>query len=145
MNELSRYVFLAGSAPYIVLGVAHAFATPSNPDRPKGLSPRDPQLGEAMAKTALVLTRRTDMWKAWVGFNLSHSLGVVLFGVFVVLVGRSELAFEMDGPVFLPLAVLVSTGYLALAARFWFRTPIIGCALSVFLFCLSWILRLLGH
>lgn len=98
-----------------------------------------------MAKTAIVLTRRTDMWKAWVGFNLSHSLGVVLFGVLVVLIGRSEAAFEMEGPVFLPLAVLVSGVYLLLAARFWFRTPIIGCGLSVLFFCLSWILRLLGH
>ena len=145
MNELSRYLFLAGSAPFIVLGAAHAFATPRNPGRPKGLSPADPRLGEAMAKTALVLTRRTDMWRAWVGFNLSHSLGAVLFGVLVLLVGRSEVVFDVEGRVFLPLAVLVSTGYLALAVRFWFRTPILGCALSVLLFWVSWALLMLGY
>ncbi len=98
-----------------------------------------------MTTTALVLTRRTDMWLAWVGFNLSHSLGVVLFGVLVVLVGRSEAVFEVEGRVFLPLAVLVSTGYLALAVRFWFRTPILGCAASVLLFSVSWVLLLLGY
>jgi hypothetical protein len=53
--------------------------------------------------------------------------------------------FEVEGPVFLPLAVLVSSFYLALAARFWFRTPIIGCGLSLLFFCLSWVLKLLGH
>ena len=35
-----------------------------------------------MANSALRLSDgRTDMWRAWIGFNFSHSLGVLLLGL----------------------------------------------------------------
>lgn len=83
MLELSRYLFLAGAMPFVVLGLAHAVATPRTPAQARGLSPRDPALRDAMVHDSLLLTRRTNVWLAWVGFNLSHSLGAVLFGAVV--------------------------------------------------------------
>ena len=65
MHELSRYLFLAGAVPFLVLGVAHAMATPRRVDEVKGLSPADPGLARAMAEVPLRLTRRTNMWLAW--------------------------------------------------------------------------------
>src|SRR5687767_13603805 len=114
VSDLSRLLFLAGAMPFVVLGLAHALATPRTPAQAKGLSPRDPALREAMAQDTVLLTRRTNMWLAWVGFNLSHSLGAVLFGAVVVLIGRSQATFEAQGALFLPLAVLVSGAYLVL-------------------------------
>ena len=145
MHELSRYLFIAGACPFLFLGVAHAVATPRRTDERKGLSPSDPSLAEQMTRATVRLTRRTDLWKAWVGFNLSHSLGAVVFGALVVLVARSEASFAAEGPLFAPLALLVSSVYLVLAVRYWFKTPILGCALSVALFLASCVLRLLGR
>jgi len=145
MSELSRYLLIAGACPYLVLGVAHALATPLRPDQRKGLSPFDPELGDQMAKSTLQLTRRTDMWRAWVGFNLSHSLGVVAFGVFVVLGARTPASFAAQGDVLVPLAVLVSLGYLTLAARYWFRTPILGCLFATAAFAASFLLVQAGR
>jgi hypothetical protein len=142
MDDLSRWLFLAGAVPYLVLGTAHALATPLATTDRKGLSPYDPQLGEAMAHTTVRLTRRTDMWRAWVGFNFSHSLGVVLLGLVVVLVGRNAASFETQAPVFVPLAAIAAAVYLALALRYWFRTPAIGCALSLASFLSAWLVRL---
>jgi hypothetical protein len=144
VDQLSRYLFLAGAVPFVVLGLAHALATPVAIDRPKGLSPADTGLATAMAETRLVLTRRTNMWLAWVGFNFSHSLGALLFGVVVLMIGRSAASFAAEGRVFVPLAVVVSSAYLILALRYWFRTPILGCALSVVLFVSSWLVGSLG-
>ena len=93
-GELSRYFFLAGAFPFIVLGIAHATATPFKASDRKGLSPSDPALGDAMARSHLRLTRNTDMWRAWVGFNLSHSLGVVVFGAFVLLITLGQPQFR---------------------------------------------------
>lgn len=121
MSELSRYLFLAGALPFIILGSAHALATPGSPGESKGLSPRDPALREAMSKDTVLLTRRTTMWLGWVGFNLSHSLGAVLFGSVVLLIGRSPASFQGQASLFLPFAVVVSGLYVALAARYWFR------------------------
>ena len=144
MQELSRYLFLAGGLPFLLLGTAHAFATPRRTDERRGLSPVDAQLAESMARTRVLLTGRTDMWRAWVGFNLSHSLGAVLFGAVVALVARTPGAFAADAAVFAPLAVAVSLAYLVLAAKYWFRTPIVGCALSAALFSAAWALWLLA-
>lgn len=144
MSELSRYLFLAGSLPFLVLGLAHVVATPLVPGRPRGLSPADPRLAEEMTRTALRLTRRTDIWKAWVGFNLSHSLGLLLLGIVVLLVGRTEAVFQREGPTFAPLALVVAAVYLVLGLKYWFRTPIAGCAAGAALFLASWLLLLLA-
>ena len=93
-----------------------------------------------MAHDSVLLTRRTTLWLAWVGFNLSHSLGAILFGAVVVLIGRSSASCEAQATVFLPLAVLVSATYLALGVRYWFRTPIIGISLASVCFLVSWVL-----
>lgn len=140
MHELSRYLFLAGAVPFLVLGFAHAIATPLHLGQTKGLSPADAGLARAMSETPLRLTRRTNMWLAWVGFNLSHSLGAVVFGVVVLLIGRSTASFTAEGGLFGPLAIVVSAGYLILAIRYWFRTPIVACGVSVVLFVSSWLL-----
>ena len=144
MLELSRYLYLAGALPFLVLGIAHAMATPRRPGDAKGLSPSDPQLAEAMTRSGLRLTRRTDMWRAWVGFNLSHSLGVLVFATFVFVTGRSASAFDTEAHIGIPFAFVVAAGYLWLARRYWFRTPLIGCVLAVVLFLASWITRMMG-
>jgi hypothetical protein len=126
-----------------VLGTIHALVTPLRGTDRKGLSPGDPALAEAMARSPLLLTRRTDVWRAWVGFNLSHSLGAVLFGLVVVLVGRSPAAFAAEAALFLPLALVVAAVYLVLGLRYWFRTPILGIAFSLAAFSASFLLRCL--
>jgi hypothetical protein len=44
------------------------------------LNPRDDGLERDMRQMPLRLTAQTTMWKAWIGFNASHSLGLILFG-----------------------------------------------------------------
>jgi hypothetical protein len=144
MLELSRSLYLAGALPFFVLGIAHALATPRAPADVKGLSPSDPQLAEAMTRSGLRLTRRTDMWRAWVGFNLSHSLGVVVFAAFVFVTGRSAPAFAAEAHISIPFALVVAAVYLWLARLYWFRTPFLGCLLSVVLFLAAWITRMMG-
>lgn len=144
VRELSRYLFLLGAVPFVVLGIAHALFTPRSTSDSKGLSPRDPAMREAMVKETLLLTRRTTLWLAWVGFNFSHSLGAVLFGAAVLLIGRSAASFQAQAHVFLPFAVAVCGLYLAIGVRYWFRNPIIGILLATACFLASWALFLLG-
>ncbi|MBM3779375.1 MAG: hypothetical protein FJW23_14255 [Acidimicrobiia bacterium] len=73
--ELSRYLFLLGALPFIVLGVAHAVVTPQTPADKKGLSPRDPAVRDAMARDTILLTGRTTLWLTWVGFSSQVSAG----------------------------------------------------------------------
>ena len=144
MTELSRYLFLAGGLPFVVLGLLHARATPLATTDRKGLSPADPTLAEAMARGRVLLTKHVDVWSGWVGFNLSHSLGAVAFGAFVLVVGRSAGSFAAQAAFCGPLAVAVSGAFLAIGLRYWFRTPIAGCAIAFACFALSWVVRIAG-
>jgi len=144
LAELSRYLFLLGALPFVVLGIAHALATPLTVEESKGLSPRDLAFRQSMAEQTVLLTRRTNLWLTWVGFNLSHSLGAVLFGVVVLLVGRSPATFAANWPAFVPLAIVVSGAYLVIGLRYWFRTPIVGVIVSSVCFVSSGALCLLA-
>jgi hypothetical protein len=97
-----------------------------------------------MTRSGLRLTRRTDMWRAWVGFNLSHGLGVVIFAAFVFVTGRSASVFAVEAHLAIPFAFVVAGGYLWLARRYWFRTPFIGCLLAALLFLAAWVTRMMG-
>jgi len=70
------------------------------------------------------------MWDAWLGFNLSHSLGAILFGVVCTnMTAKSWLAF----------LAMVSVIYLVLAIRFWFNLPAIAIATATACLLIAWV------
>ncbi|MGH9841203.1 MAG: LIC_13387 family protein [Blastocatellia bacterium] len=87
------------------------------------LKPRDPALQITMSQIFPVLTRETTMWKAWVGFNASHSMGLILFGLiygYLALV-HSELLFKSHFLLLVGLAMV--GGLLVLGKVYWFSVP----------------------
>jgi hypothetical protein len=91
---------------------------------------RDAATTAAMKATSPVLTSRTSLWNAWVGFNASHSLGAMLFAAVYLVIASAHMSLLRESPALLWLAVLGGLGYLALARRYWFRTPLIGIAIG---------------
>jgi hypothetical protein len=83
-----------------------------------------------MQQVAPRLTRQSTMWRAWIGFNASHSLGAMLFGL---VYGYLAL---WHGPFLFASAFLLATGamllasYLALARQYWFSIPFRGIGLA---------------
>jgi hypothetical protein len=53
------------------------------------LASADGQLETAMNQVAGHISSETTMWKAWVGFNVSHSMGLMLFGLIYPLTLRN--------------------------------------------------------
>lgn len=138
MHEFARWAFLLGALPFLVLGLAHLKHTPLRVSDRKGLSPRDPALAEAMTKSSPMITSATDIWRAWVGFNISHSAGAIIFALFVLIIGRSAESFAGQAPLVVPLSVIIAAAYLWMARRYWFRIPVIGVATSLTAFIASW-------
>lgn len=126
---MAATVFMIASAAIILaLGLIHlAYIFHGSP-----LNPRDPSLQAAMRRVSPVLTRETTMWKAWVGFNASHSMGAILFGLIYgyLVLCHPEILFRSHYLLGVGLAML---GGLAVLGRlYWFRIPFVGvCAATV--------------
>jgi len=98
---------------------------------------RDPAVSAAMKATSPVLTRRTSLWNAWIGFNASHGLGVVLFAATYLVLAIGHMAVLRESKVLIWLPVAGSAAYLALAKRYWFRTPFVGVAIATSCFLMA--------
>jgi hypothetical protein len=126
-----RYLFIAGAVPFIVLGVLHIIYTILDERRPCRIAPRDPHLLEQMRAGSLFLTRQTTVWRAWLGFNLSHGLGVVLFAG--ILIHGAALHFDAvrsAAPELLFAVPVIASLYFLMSLRYWFRIPAIGTGLG---------------
>jgi hypothetical protein len=72
-------LLILGGAVFGVLSVLHTIYTLLDLRNPRRLAPVDPSVAHAMANSALRLSGgRTDMWRAWIGFNFSHSLALIM-------------------------------------------------------------------
>jgi len=124
-------LLIAGSAAIILtLGVLHLVYTFHG----SRLHPRDAELRERMTRVSLVLTRETTVWKAWIGFNASHSLGAILFGAVYgyLALCRSELLFR--SPYLLVLGLSFLLGFAVLGRLYWFSVPLRGIGLATALY-----------
>ena len=98
------------------------------------LRPRDAALPEQMARSALVLTRETNVWKAWIGFNASHSLGAMLYGVVYADLALAHPAALWASPVLLATGGALLATYAWLGRRYWFSVPFRGIVLALLLY-----------
>jgi hypothetical protein len=135
---VSQAGLVAGGAIFAVLGTLHAYYTYRDESRPRFLVPDDPQVIEAMARSHVRLSRGgTTMWRAWLGFNYSHSIGAILFGVACI---ATALLLRDHSPPRAALFVPVAIGclYALLAVRYWFRIPLAGIAIATACFAAAW-------
>jgi hypothetical protein len=133
MIGIAPTLLVASAGIMLLLGCAHLFYT----FRGTKLLPRDPELRTRMQQVAPVITRQTTMWRAWIGFNASHSLGVILFGAVYgyLAVTHSDLLFHSI--FLLSLGAILLVGYVWLAKRYFFRIPFRGVVLATLLYSLA--------
>lgn len=121
----------------LLLGTVHLLYTFAS----NKFQPRDPALATQMKQVAPKISGQTTLWRAWVGFNASHSLGAMLFGlVYGYLALAAPLALLQDG-FLLALGVLYLASMTLLARRYWFNIPLLGISLALVLFLAAVILQ----
>jgi hypothetical protein len=137
--RLTRLFLDIGGGIFVVLGLLHAVYTLQDIRRPRRLVPDDPAVTAAMARSLVRLARGgTTMWRAWVGFNFSHSLGAVLFGALCIFAGAVIGTVAVPGWMLFLLCVIGLT-YLALGVLYWFRIPIAGIAVATGCLLVAWL------
>jgi hypothetical protein len=131
-------LFIAASAAIIMLlGLIHLLYTFSGPR----LQPREPELTARMQNVAPVISRETTMWRAWVGFNASHSFSFIFFAAIYGYLALRHSEFLFGSRFVLALGLIWLIGYVALATMYWFRAPVIGISLATVFYILGMILK----
>jgi hypothetical protein len=125
-----------GSITIGVLGFIHLLYT----FRTNKFEPRDEKLGLRLREVSPVLTSETTMWKAWVGFNASHSLGAILFAAVFGYLAMFELDFLLSSPFLVALSLVTLGSYIVLARSYWFRVPFYGISFSTALIAAGYVL-----
>jgi len=126
-----RILVIAGASVFLFLGTLHATLTVRDLRHPRAFTPRDPALRLAMQQSSIGLHPSINLWKAWLGFNLTHSLGLVLFGGALLHVGLFEPHVFAASALVQAVAVLVSASYVGLSVTFFFRNPAVGSAIGL--------------
>jgi hypothetical protein len=137
MTTISSSLLAASAAILLLLGLAHLLYTFVGPK----LLPRDRELQARMQEVSPVITRQTTMWKAWIGFNASHSFGLILFGAVYGYLALAHADFLFGSVFLLAIGFVVLLGYAFLAARYFFRIPLQGVVLATVLYAVAVVLR----
>ena len=126
----SRILIGISAAIILYLGSIHLVYTAFT----QTLNPAEVQLETVMRRTPMRVSAETTMWRAWIGFNFSHSFALILFGlVFGYLVlCRWEVLHTSNFLSILGLLVLLA--YVVLARLFWFRAPFIAVSCAMLLY-----------
>jgi hypothetical protein len=130
MNTIAPSLVAASSAIILLLGLTHLLYTFYGPK----LLPRDPELQTRMQEVSPVITRQTTMWNAWVGFNASHSYGLIMFGAVYGYLALAHNEFLFQSVFLLALGLMLLFGYVFLAKRYFFRISLRGVVLATFLY-----------
>ncbi len=133
MSTLPPFLVAGSAAIILLLGLAHLLYTFYGPK----LLPRDRALKARMQEVSPVITRQTTMWKAWIGFNASHSFGAILFGAAYGYLSLAHSAFLFESKFLLSLGLLLLFGYVFLGKRYWFSIPFRGILLATALYVLA--------
>jgi hypothetical protein len=122
----AKILMVLSASIVFTLGVVHLVYTFWGPT----LTPRDPALQISMSQIAPVITKETTIWRCWVGFNATHSMGLILFGlVFSFLaLAHGQLLFQSP---FLLVGLAMLGGIVVLCKVYFFSAPLIGMSISL--------------
>jgi hypothetical protein len=123
---LASSLVAASAAIILLLGLVHLLYT----FRGSKLRPRDAGLEAGMKAVSPVISSGTTMWKAWLGFNASHSYGAILFGLVYGYLALAHGSFLFQSPFLLLVGLALLLGYVVLGKVYWFSTPFRGILLA---------------
>ena len=129
----ARILMVLCASIVLTLGVLHLVSTFWGPS----LTPRDPALQISMSQSSLIMTNETTMWRCWVGFNASHSMGLILFGLifgYLALV-HGQLLFR--SPFLLVVGLAMLGGLIVLCKVYFFSWPLTGINISLACYVVS--------
>ena len=123
----AKVLMVLSASIAFTLGVVHLIYTFWG----SSLTPRDPALQISMSQIAPVLTNETTMWRCWVGFNASHSMGLILFGLVFGYLALAHGKLLFQSPFLLVVGLAMLGGFVVLCKVYFFSGPLRGMSISL--------------
>ena len=136
---MARLFFELGTVPFIALGAMHALLALRDVVAPRAFAPVDEAVRQRMIDEPLRLTGGMTMWDAWLGFNISHGLGLVTFGTVFLTLAIHDYEAVSDVRALMALTLIVPAIYFALAVRFFYSLPATCVAVGIVCFGVSFV------
>jgi hypothetical protein len=123
----ARILMVFSASIILTLGVLHLVYTFWG----TGLTPRDPALEISMSQSSPIITKETTMWRCWVGFNASHSLGLILFGLVFAYLAFAQDKLLFRSPFLLVVGLTMLGSIVVLCKVYFFSAPLTGASISL--------------
>ena len=133
LKSMEKLLLIIGVSIFGALGTIHLLFTFLT----QKFNPYNSEAKKAMLETSPKITKETSMWHAWVGFNASHSLGVMLFAAIYIPLSIHHFTIISSSIWLSTLPCIVGGSYLFLAKRYWFKVPFVGIFIALICFVVS--------
>lgn len=132
-DMIFQVLFVIGAMPLIFLGGMHLYFTVKDNRHPTFIVPRSIKLIRDMQAEPLRVTSETDMWRAWIGFNISHSIAVLLVGIGTLYLVWVYPQWVVSDILMLWASPVLAWVFVILSRCFWFSKPFQGTLVSAVL------------
>ena len=130
----AKYIWEFGSIILIILGTIHlAYTFFTNK-----FSSKNKKVITEMKSSHPNLTKETTIWKAWIGFNASHSIGVIFIGIINLYLAFEYFSILQSDHFFFIFNILTISFFVWLAKLYWFKIPLIGTSITLICYMLSY-------
>jgi hypothetical protein len=129
----AKLLMVLSASILLILGILHLAYTFLG----ASLAPRDPALEISMSRISPVLTPETTMWRCWMGFNATHSMGLILFGLTYGYLALAHDRLLFRSPFLLLVGGLMLACLVVVCKLFFFRAPLIGVNISFAFYVVS--------
>ena len=123
----ARILMVLSASIIFTLGLVHLVYTFGGPQ----LTPRDPALQLSMSQISPVITKETTMWRAWMGFNASHSMGLIFFGLVFGFLALAHDQLLFRSPFLIVVGLAMLGGFVVLCKAYFFSAPLTGVCISL--------------
>jgi hypothetical protein len=123
---IEQYLWIAGSLIFVILGTLHlgyTFFTDK-------FSSRNETVIHEMKNSFPKLTKETTIWKAWMGFNASHSAGAIFIGLVNIILAGQYFSVLNNSLLLHILNIITVLFYAWLGKKYWFKIPFTGILIT---------------
>jgi hypothetical protein len=138
---LAKLLWEMGSIIIGILGSIHLYYTFFT----NKFSSRNETMIEQMKTSFPILTKETTMWKAWIGFNASHSSGAIFIGIINLYLAIRYFNVLQSDHFFFLFNIFTMVFYAWLAKKLWFKIPLTGILITLVCFIVSYVLTIINR